>query len=171
MVVIITGGLAFLFLCFSFSHNKKEKTKIISMVFTFIFSILFIIFIVSGFTSNVTYVYESEFPIYSLKNSTQISGKGTRHSYIIDQKDIVKYWATKKDGRGMYDLEMKYVIIKEGDYVPHIEIYKKKSINKNNFLNFFLQILSFPDNSEDKYEYKIYVPKDSIIYEYELDSD
>ena len=117
--------------------------------------------------SDKYYIFEGEENITCLNDTTKIQGGYFLFSTNIDQKDVYKMYVTKKDNsKKLLTIKEKDCIgIYEEDTTPRIEKYQEDY--KNPIVKF---MFGMPLSRFYGVEYyKIYIPKNSITTEYNID--
>ena len=108
-----------------------------------------------------TIVYNTE--IYALQDNSSVKGSFFLGSGNVDGTMKYCYLATNEDGVTMNTIDANSVIIIESDDEPHIATYR--SIVKDSFLK--RQVLF--GEIEPILKTKIYIPKNSIKYNFDVD--
>lgn len=100
--------------------------------------------------------------IYALNDTSSVKGMAYLHSGYVNNKLRYRYVIDTPDGKQVKETETDNVFIKEGNYTPKVKIHKK--VLKNKIYDFIFFVL-LPD--EEKVDF--YVPKNTVINEYNID--
>ena len=114
--------------------------------------------VIGGFATQ-EYVLKDSFKIYALQDNNGVQGSFFLGSGSVSSNLKYYYAATYEDGIKIYDIDVHKAILKNDDN-PHIEKYEIQFVNKfirNNVGNL------------GDIKYKIYIPKGSIQYNFNVD--
>lgn len=100
--------------------------------------------------------------IYALNDTSSAKGMAYLFSGYVNDELKYRYVIDTPDGKQVKETETDNVFIKEGDYTPKIKIHKKVLKNKTYGILFFTSL-----SDEEKVEF--YVPKNTVINEYNVD--
>jgi hypothetical protein len=142
------------------SHDKVLVTLIIAPMIS-VFGAFIILFNLRFLESNSTESYKPTCYIASIRNSDEIRGNFTLGCGSIDQKEYYYYFYKTLNGgyaRGKKTVD-KTVIVEDGSQQPHIEVLTTSYESKSGWIKYH-------DQSEE--EYKIIVPKGTIVSKFEL---
>lgn len=120
----------------------------------------FIIMMPLSFIPNVEYVVYEEYPIYAFQNTTQLEGSFFLGSGYINEENTYIYLTKTEDGGvQLKSVPANKTTVYETKETPKLIKYDAQYVSK--IARFFL-IPMHP------MQYKIYIPENSIIYNYNL---
>lgn len=173
LIFIISLGLAFVLdeLSLQSEYNSKlekffDKTKIVCIITCILLLIGFIISFINLLNAKPTvkdYSVDSTTYITALKDNSELSGKSYLFSGSINEDQYYYYMKKSEDG-GLIQNKIKsedVTLYESNTEIPRIERLVKIESYKGNIYFKDFQIKSF--------KYKVYLPKNSITREYNVD--
>jgi hypothetical protein len=142
------------------THDKVLVTLIITPMIS-VFGAFIILFNLRFLESNSTESYKPTCYIASIKNSDEIRGNFTLGCGTIKETEYYYYFYKTLNGgyaRGKKDVN-RTVIVEDGSQQPHIEVLTTSYESKSGWFKY---------NDQSEEEYKIIVPKGTIVSKFEL---
>lgn len=141
--------------------DEKVLVSLIIAPMVSVFGAFIILFNLRFLESNSTESYKPTCYIASIKNSDEIRGNFTLGCCTIKETEYYYYFYKTLNGgyaRGKKNVN-RTVIVEDGTQHPHIEILTTSYVSKTGWFKYH-------DQSEE--EYKIIVPKGTIVSKFEL---
>ncbi|AME04842.1 MULTISPECIES: hypothetical protein [Bacillus] len=109
-------------------------------------------------------VLEEEVNVYSIKDSSNVSGKFVLGSGIIDDTQYFYFVSEKEGFKSVHKVKAEASRVKEGDYkTPYVKKYSYKYTNK------FVRIMFGENQPFKEKSYDFFLPKHTVTQEYKVD--
>lgn len=133
-----------------------------SIVYGFFTALLIFLCIsaVFSWTAETEYVITSESNLYAFSNKSTVEGSFFLGSGYVSGDMNYYYISDFHEGKKMYRVGIDNVVLIESDAKPKIEIHESRFKNK------VIRYIFVNINSD---LYKIYIPENSITYEFDVD--
>ena len=136
-----------------------------------ILGLSFLNLLISGFCSllltlfipTITKIEKHTFELESIQDGSKINGQFFLGSGYINERMKYSFYLSEQQGYKLYSIDASDAYIKYTDGKPKLEMYQE--VITDDFINNFSTTLDLKTN------YKIYVPKGSILQNYTLDAN
>ena len=161
MIYLIIGVIAFT-IWFYFMTESFGDALLGSIIGLFAGTLACLIIgtVIGGFLPVKEVVEEK--PLYALTDTTSIQGSKYLFSGYIEDKLTYRYIIDTERGKHLEEINTTNVYINEGDYDPHVKIYNTELAK--DWYYWFANNLVY-----DTTYYEFYVPKNTLIHNYQVD--